>query len=274
MKDHACGMMIDPMTAAASNAPDTGQRAVVYLVNGRDPMARDVKATVIIIKTGETMPSLKGRRGDFEDWILAGMGIPGHEAEVVNIPAGEPLPELGNAAGIVITGSHDMVTDHREWSERGASWLAHAVSCGIPTLGVCYGHQLLAYALGGRVDYNTRGQELGTTEISLLEPAFTDPLLGGFPTTFKAHVCNAQSVLQLPPGAVRLAASAWDANQAFRVDDCAWGVQFHPEFDADIMRAYAAHESVPEGNEIIEAPVSARILMRFAATVSTRIRVQ
>ena len=163
-----------------------------------------------------------------------------------------------------------MVTDHREWSERGAAWLKSVVSCCIPTLGVCYGHQLLAYALGGRVDYNPRGPEMGTTEISLLEPAFTDALLGGFPSTFKAHVCHAQSVLRLPPGAVRLAASTRDRNRAFRVDDCAWGVQFHPEFDADIMRAYAAQDAVSGGNEVVEAPVSSQVLARFAQIVTRR----
>ncbi|HVP17927.1 MAG TPA: glutamine amidotransferase [Spirochaetia bacterium] len=227
-------------------------------------------AKLFIIKTGATMPSLKDQRGDFEDWILAGMEIPAAETEVVDIAADQPLPEPGSAAGIVITGSHDMVTDHRDWSERGAGWLLQVVSRGIPTLGVCYGHQLLAYALGGRVDYNPRGQEMGTTEISLLEPAFNDELLGGLPPTFKAHVCHSQSVLRLPQGAVRLAASAWDANQAFRVDDCAWGVQFHPEFDAHIMRAYAAGETLPAGNEIVEAPFSARVLKRFALIVSQK----
>jgi GMP synthase (glutamine-hydrolysing) len=222
-------------------------------------------AKLMIIKTGATMPSLKARRGDFEDWILAGMEIGPAQAEVCDIAAGHQLPKPSGAAGIVITGSHDMVTDHRDWSERAAGWLSEAVSKGVPTLGICYGHQLLAYALGGKVDYNPRGREMGTTEVTLLEPAVHDALLSGLPSPFQTHLCHAQSVLELPTGAVALASSPWDGNQAFRVDDCIWGVQFHPEFDADIMRAYAAVEGHGETIEVIDAPLGTEVLKRFAA---------
>ncbi len=224
-------------------------------------------AKLMIIKTGATLPSLKARRGDFEDWILAGMEIGPGQVDVLDIAAGQPLPKPASAVGIVITGSHDMVTDHRDWSERAAGWLSEAVSSGVPTLGICYGHQLLAYALGGKVDYNPRGREMGTAEVTLLEPAFDDALLSGLPSPFKAHLCHAQSVLELPPGAVPLASSSWDRNQAFRADDCAWGVQFHPEFDADIMRAYAAAEASGETIEIIDAPLRTHVLKKFAALV-------
>ena len=73
------------------------------------------------------MPSLKARRGDFEDWILAGMGLQGDEnIEVVDVSAGQALPNPKRAGGIVITGSHDMVTDRLAWSEETASWLSQA----------------------------------------------------------------------------------------------------------------------------------------------------
>ncbi len=229
-------------------------------------------AKVVIVKTGSTMPALKARRGDFEDWIRDGMGIRSDEVEVVDVSAGQPLPPASGAAGIVITGSHDMVTDRRDWSEQAAQWLGDAVDLGVPTLGVCYGHQLLAYALGGEVGDNPLGQEMGTTEISLVEPAFTDRLFRGLPAGFEVHVCHSQSVLRLPTKAVRLAGNAWDSNQAFRLGECAWGVQFHPEFDSQIMQAYAAEDGLPAGGRICEAPVGARVLTRFAAVVNRRSR--
>ena len=164
----------------------------------------------------------------------------------------------------VITGSHDMVTDRRDWSERTASWLAEAASMGASILGICYGHQLLAHALGGTVDYNLLGPERGTTEVTLLKAASTDPLFGGLPQTIEVHVSHSQSVLRLPSDAVALAANNWDSNQAFRVGDRAWGVQFHPEFDAGIMHAYAAAEKLPAGIRIIDTPFGGRILKRFA----------
>ena len=221
---------------------------------------------VTIIKTGGTAPSLRVRRGDFEDWILAGMefSVDGN-VEVLDVAAGRALPNPKRAGKIVITGSHDMVTDRLEWSERTASWLAEAVSAGAPILGICYGHQLLAHALGGSVDYNPRGQETGTTEISLLAAAWSDPLLCGLPARIKVHVSHSQSVIRLPAAAVRLAENEWDRNQAFRFGPCVWGVQFHPEFDADIMRTYAHEKPLPPGIEIIDTPFGGRILKRFAS---------
>jgi GMP synthase (glutamine-hydrolysing) len=225
-------------------------------------------AKLTIIKTGGTTPSLKAKRGDFEDWILSGMGLRAGQAEVVDVAAGQPLPEPAQAGAVVITGSHDMVTDRLQWSERTASWLAEAVASGVPVLGICYGHQLLAYALGGTVDYNPRGQEMGTTEVTLLPAAGSDPLLGGLPSPIEVHVSHSQSVLRLPHGAVRLAANAWDGNQAFRVGYCAWGVQFHPEFDAGIMNAYAEGEQVKQATRIKDTPFGSRILRRFQSLAS------
>jgi len=219
---------------------------------------------LIIIKTGNTMSSLKAARGDFEDWILAGMGVEARHALVVDVAEGQTLPRPENDAAIVITGSHDMVSDRLEWSERTAAWLASAVSHGAPILGICYGHQLLAHALGGDVNYNPRGQEMGTTEVTVLAEASTDPLLRGLPEAINVHVSHSQSVLRLPPGALRLAGNDWDRNQAFRVGDCAWGVQFHPEFDAEIMRAYAAKEGSSAEIRIFDTPIGSQILGRFA----------
>jgi len=223
--------------------------------------------TLVIIKTGGTIPSLKAQRGDFEDWILSGMGLESGQARVVDVAAGQSLPRAGSVGPVVITGSHDMVTDRLGWSELTASWLADVVAAGSPVLGICYGHQLLAHALGGTVDYNPRGQEMGTTEVTLLAAAGADVLLAGLPSRMQVHVSHSQSVLKLPPGAIRLAENAWDSNQAFRVGACAWGVQFHPEFDAGIMRSYAAEDHPTARATIRETPFGSMILRRFAGLV-------
>src|SRR5271157_4820969 len=104
------------------------------------------QGTILILKMGSTLTSLKSQRGDFEDWIIAGAGLPRSDVRVVDLPAGDALPSSDGEAGVIVTGSHTMVTERKDWSERAAEWLRNAVSRRLPVLGICYGHQLLAYA--------------------------------------------------------------------------------------------------------------------------------
>ncbi len=192
---------------------------------------------LLIIKCGDTIPELAVRKGDFEDWIIAGAGLKSPEVLTINVEKDEPLPTAGELSGVIITGSHAMVTEHRPWSEKTAVWLASAVGK-IPVLGICYGHQLLGYALGGKVADNPAGREMGMVDIRFSAAATEDALLGEFSSGIKAPVSHKQSLIELPPSAVHLASSTREPNQAFRHGDSAWGLQFHPEFDIDISNAY------------------------------------
>lgn len=235
---------------------------------------------MLIVKVGETLPSLRTRRGDFEHWILSGMQLDPEETQIVDVRNVGRLPDVDGLSGVVVTGSHAMVTECQVWSERTAEWLTQAVESGVPILGICYGHQLLAHALGGEVGDNPQGREFGTVEVHLDGTAQQDPLLEGFPSPIRVHVGHVQSVLCLPEGARRLASSAMDANQAFVVGQCAWGVQFHPEFDASVVRTYIAHfQDVlrAEGHDpqrlmdtCQDAPFGPQILRRFLKLVDQR----
>ena len=230
---------------------------------------------LVILKTGGTLPELAAARGDFEDWTAAGLGAAPGEVRVIDAQGGDPLPDYADLAGVVITGSHDMVTDRHPWSERLAAWLPGLIERGIPTLGICYGHQLLAHALGGAVADNPAGREFGTIPLDLAPAAASDPLLGVLAArpAPEVQVCHTQSVVRLPDGARRLASSGRDRNEAFRVGDAAWGVQFHPEFDAEVVRAYIreyAARLAAEGQDpaalaagVHNTPVGDAVLARF-----------
>ncbi len=193
---------------------------------------------LLIVKMGETFPSLAKHRGDFDDWIKIPLGINPKKIRVTRTYKGEALPDPIQLSGVVITGSHAMVTDQEDWSERAASWLPRVVESGTPLLGICYGHQLLAHAMGGQVGLNPLGSEFGTVEVMLTENATRDPLFHGFPSAIQVHASHTQSVLKLPPGATLLASNSHDPHHAFSIGKKAWGVQFHPEFDAEILSAY------------------------------------
>jgi GMP synthase (glutamine-hydrolysing) len=198
---------------------------------------------VLIVQTGATLPALHTRHGDFPAWFQRGLGLADKEIAVVRVDAHEKLPALPQVDAAVITGSGAMVSERLDWSERTADWLRAAAQAGVPMLGVCYGHQLLAHALGGRVDYNPRGREIGTVDVECLPAAADDVLFGSLPPVFRAQATHLQSVLVPPSTAVVLARSALDESQAVRYAPRAWGVQFHPEFSVAHMRGYLSERS-------------------------------
>ncbi|MBS3803827.1 MAG: glutamine amidotransferase [Oleiphilaceae bacterium] len=234
---------------------------------------------LVILKTGATYDNVRARFGDFEDWFRAGLGTD-LEIHVVDVSAGEDPGSPEEWDGIAITGSPAMVSDREQWSELTAAWLLKAVRQSVPVLGVCYGHQLLADALGGVAGDRAQGRESGTFDVVLLPEAKSDPLFRDLPEQFPAHLTHQQSALRLPEDAVRLAYSDNEPHQAFRVGTCTWGVQFHPEFTAEVMRAYLETQApilreagqFPEYllTKVREAKASAGLLGRFAEFVRTR----
>jgi GMP synthase (glutamine-hydrolysing) len=197
-----------------------------------------VVAPVLIVKTGTTVPDVARRRRDFESWISASMGLQDAQVQTSRVYEGDALPDRRAVSAVVVTGSSAMVTDRDAWSERTAEWLADAVGAGVAVLGICYGHQLLAHALGGRVENNPHGRHIGTVDVRLTDAAHADPLFMGFDPVLHVPVSHRQSVTELPAGARLLATAERDPLHAFAVGERAWGVQFHPEFDADIVRGY------------------------------------
>ncbi|OQX82857.1 hypothetical protein B6D60_11470 [candidate division KSB1 bacterium 4484_87] len=228
---------------------------------------------ILVLKLGSTFSSFSGKRGNFEDWVVEKSGM-GREFFQIHDAVSEPnFSKLKNFTGVILTGSHDMVTDFLEWSELTAKWLAREVIGKVPILGICYGHQLLAHALGGSVTYNSDGMELGTYLLHFLPGAAADPLFNDMEFPFWVHMSHSQSVSRLPEGAIPLARTDRCEIGAFSLAPFTWGIQFHPEFDAEILRYYV-HRSEKKLREeeqdfeaildqIQETPESTKFLHRF-----------
>jgi GMP synthase (glutamine-hydrolysing) len=148
------------------------------------------------------------------------------DAELVEFhcPEGE-FPDELRFDGLVVTGSRASVYWDREWIGRLKTRVADAVEAGIPALGVCYGHQLLASVLGGRVE------DMGEYELGYrtIERVGESRLLDGINDEFTVFTSHSDRVAAPPPGATVLARNDYGIH-GFRKDR-AFAVQFHPEYD-------------------------------------------
>lgn len=196
---------------------------------------------ILIIKTGNTVQTAYAKVGDFEKWFIESMQGEPDNFIVVEVFKGEKLPAVDEISGAAITGSPAMVTDRLDWSEYTAEWLRQAIKTQLPIIGICYGHQLLAHALGGRVDYHPQGREIGTTLVTPLIDNIEsneDRLFSEIKESFSVHVSHMQTVVELPIDAIVLASNHFEPHHAVKFSDFCWGLQFHPEFEEVAMLSY------------------------------------
>ena len=232
---------------------------------------------VLIIKTGNTIPSLRAENEDFEDWFIRGTGLDSNRFVCCAVDKGESLPVIDDVAAAIVTGSPAHVTDLAPWNEIAAVYLRLLHEQQNPILGVCYGHQLLAWAFGGVVGFHPKGREIGTIDVELTREAASDLLFDKMPKKFSAQASHQQSVLSLPDEAVLLAKNSFDAHHAFRLGSSTWGVQFHPEFSAHVMSSYIRerrNDIAKEGLNVEEllarveaTPVPVSLLQHFSELI-------
>jgi GMP synthase (glutamine-hydrolysing) len=128
---------------------------------------------------------------------------------------------------VVLSGSQTAVYDDEQWIHDLTDWFRGVHDAGIPTLGICWGHQFTAQALGGRV-VDMHEYELGYRAVTRLGD---DPLFEGVPQELTAFQTHSDRVAELPPGAVTLARNEIGV-QSFRVG-ASYGIQFHAEYDRE-----------------------------------------
>ncbi|MFT4626873.1 MAG: GMP synthase (glutamine-hydrolyzing) [Myxococcota bacterium] len=208
---------------------------------------------VLIVRTGAPIASL-GTPTDYDPWFAGRMAAFDVDVHAWDAQRGAPAPEHLDWAAVLITGSAASVHDREEWSERAGAWCVRALNAGVPILGVCYGHQLLAHALGGRSGPNPNGPEYG---MGLVEVLVDDPLFDA--DRFQSYQLHFDVVREVPDGARVLARSQTTDVQAMAIGDRCRTVQWHPEFDAAYVRgAIERRRSLlePYGDDFVDRNVA------------------
>lgn len=190
------------------------------------------------------------------------------------------LPAPADLSGVVVSGSPAHLSERAPWMLNGLTYLRALVTEQTPTLGICFGHQMLAEALGGQVGRNPRGREIGTVDLQLhcASPLFDSAATEvGAEAALTANASHLDSVLSLPGGARVLASSTLEPHAVLQFATRAYGVQFHPEFDGQITRCYLSERRdaiKAEGldpEQLLEraadAPVGRSVLRHFIQNV-------
>lgn len=220
------------------------------------------RVILLYVVGAPSSPVVRARFGSFVDFFQALLARHDDvETRVVDATLGaDHVPDPSSVDGIVITGSPASLTAPEPWMGPGLALVRAALARETPLLGVCFGHQLIAAALDGRVIRNPLGWELGTHEIALTEAGRADPLFAGLPARFPVNESHqdivAEDSLAHAPGVRVLAGNARAAIQALAVGPQVRGVQFHPEFSGPITAAYveARRETLAEDALQRQAP--------------------
>lgn len=155
---------------------------------------------------------------------------------------GDEVPEtIAGHDGLVVMGGAMGAHDDQKapWLPATRELIRDAAAARVPTLGICLGHQLCAVALGGEIEVNPRGRQLGLLDVGWTADAVGDELMAGLVGPRRAMHWNDDVVSMLPAGARQLATAGTGEVQAARHAPTVWGIQWHPEVDVGLVAAWA-----------------------------------
>ena len=193
-----------------------------------------------ILKTGQSPEVLRGELGDYDtmfETLLAGRGFDfvSYHVEAMQFPA-----SVHEAEGWLVTGSRHGVYEDHAFIPPLEDFIRRAYGAHVPLVGVCFGHQIIAQALGGKVEKYAGGWAIGAQDYDFEGEQIT------------LNAWHQDQVVERPEGARPIASNGFCENAALVYDDRALTVQGHPEFGDDVIAGLIEHRSSKIPAELVE----------------------
>lgn len=184
-----------------------------------------------ILKCGQSPDVIRGEVGDYDDMFERLLSGRGFEFTSWHVEAMEFPASVKDADGWLITGSRHGVYEDHAFIPPLEAFIRDAYAAHVPVVGICFGHQIIAQALGGKVIKSPKGWAVGAQDYDF----------DGEKVTLNAW--HQDQVVELPPGATVVAQNEFCENAALVYNDRAFSVQAHPEFGDSVIQGLIEHRS-------------------------------
>ena len=220
---------------------------------------------IIVISNGPGLEEVRDEFGHSYDWVQSQCSIDDVEFCQYNAYKGV-FPNVEDGLGWIITGSAKSTYEDLEWIVELEILIKKAYEVRKPILGICFGHQLIAQALGGLVEKNKLGWELGSSRICFNDQGVSSPIFRNILKEDYFYMSHQDVVTKLPRDAIELAFNEM-GNQAYQIGNFIYGVQFHPEFPYNVAKKYAdiryQKGMINNKLEISESQTSGQVINNF-----------
>jgi GMP synthase (glutamine-hydrolysing) len=198
-----------------------------------DDMKKNTRFAVL--KAGTANPGALKRLGDYDKMFISLLSEPGEAWDVYDVEDGVFPENVSAHDGYVITGSRYSVYEDRPWIKELLELVREIHRREIRLVGVCFGHQAVALALGGEVKLNPKGWDIGLKELTLTEAAKGLASFRKASNPTRVLVSHMDTVTRMPDEAVRLAYSDRTEFEMFTLGPSVLSLQGHPEYDNEVI---------------------------------------
>ena len=189
---------------------------------------------IVILSAGPGLKEIVDLYGHSSNWIPEILSNPNIEYMVKKVYEMDPC-SLNDGDAWIITGSKYSVYEDAPWIKSLLEFTELLIKNKKPILGICFGHQVLAKALGANVIKNPLGWELGSYKLSLTDSGLSNSLFDGVKDRDVVYESHQDIIVDLPDS-LEILANTEKSVQSFEYKDYVYGVQFHPEFSWDVTR--------------------------------------